>query len=210
MKGVFSRFLLIIALCVASVQASQAQFDDERIDTSAVDNDPKERERKKFDPKGIFVGLNYSMGLGRSLFFEFAPYVGYRFFDLIAVGAGVPYMLIYNPSFNAASHIFGARAFVRIRPAKETFFSQFYVHGEAEYLKMYLANPNYNPSIINGATNRYNVQAQPAVHVGIGYCNNFTNGLSATVEFLYNILYTRGSNAFNSPFSYRLGLMYNF
>lgn len=201
--------MLLMLFCAAASQAS-AQFDDERIDTSAVDKEPREKERKKFDPKGMFVGLNYSMGLSRSLFFEFAPYVGYRVFDMIAIGAGVPYMLIYSPSLNASSHIFGARAFVRIRPAKTTFLSQLYLHAEGEYLKMYLANPNYNPSIINGGTNRYIVQSQPAVHVGVGYCNNFTNGLSGTVEFLYNVLYASGSNAFNSPFSYRLGLMYNF
>jgi hypothetical protein len=200
----------ILLLTFAGVGSLAAQYDDEVVDTALVDKKPEVRERKSFDMKNIFIGMTYRFAFGQVLLLDVAPYVGYRLFDRIALGVGVPYMYYYSPSSQQSTHIYGVRGFMRLRPITQGFASNFYIHTELEQLNLSLANPNYNPNIPNSGNPRFLRSSATAANLGLGYTNTFTKGIAMTIELLYNALYVQGQSIFNTPFVYRFGVYYGF
>jgi hypothetical protein len=202
-------FWLLLLLFVGTSRLN-AQYDDEVIDTAIVDKKPEVRERKSLDMKNVFIGMTYRLAFGQILLIDASPYIGYRLFDRIALGVGVPYMYYYSPNSQQSTHIYGVRGFMRLRPITQGFASNFYIHTELERLNLSLANPNYNPSIPNSGIPRFVPSSATAANIGLGYTNTFTKGIAMTVEFLYNALYVQGQSIFNSPFVYRFGIYYGF
>jgi len=202
-------FLLFLALLFVSNNQLFAQYDDEKIDSNRVEIDQQPgKERKPFTPKGLFVGSILNVAFFNGLFAEISPYVGYRVFDLLAVGVGTGYSVNISIQNQYNYQGYNLRAFAKLRPIKEGGFSQLYFYGEYAQLVGFFNNAAYNPASPTAA--RYVRRSGIATNVGFGYTNNFAEGFGITTEFLYDISFDRTVSIQNSPFSMRFGVYYGF
>lgn len=206
-------FSLCLIYCNPSLKAQQDIDSDEKIDSLIQIKPQKEKIIKpKKDWTGLVLGADYQLGIGSSIYVDFSPYIGYKLYDRVSFNLGIPYMYYYDMSFKESSHVVGARAFVRIRPAVKGFFRSFFVQGEGEYLKCYLGYNAHTtgPTRANTYTTSYIKAGASGFNIGLGYCSNFSNGFSATLLILYNLNYDNLHPVYLSPIVYRLGFMYAF
>ena len=184
---------------------------DETIDTFAqIQNTTKAKEKKQRDYTGLILGADYQFGLGTSVFIDFSPYIGYKFYDRLTINIGIPYMYYYHMTYKESSHVVGLRGFIRLRPIVNGFGKNLFLHGEAEYLNCYLGYNRNTSSTPNYNQNRYIKENANGFNVGIGYVNNFSQGFSATLQVLYNLNYTSNHPVYASPIIFRIGFMYAF
>lgn len=208
---------LVLCVCMLLLAGSwgavAAQYDDEKIDTAIIDKAPEVKERKKMTLKNFFVGSTYRFGLGGVLLLDVAPYVGYRFADIAAIGMGIPYRYVYDIRTQRSSHVYGLRGFLRLRPFKEGMLNSVYLHGELEQLNLEIPNPNYNPSVPNSGIPSHLRSSSTGANVGFGITNNFAQGFGMTIELLYNLLYNSNGAPItirNFPLVFRFGIYYGF
>ncbi len=208
MKKITS-FLLFFALVFASNSQLYAQYDDEKIDSNQVEvNQEARKERKPFTPKNLFVGSILNFGFFNGIFAEVSPYIGYRFFDILAVGVGTGYSVNISAQNQYSYQGYNVRAFGKLRPVREGALSQLYFYGEYAQLVGFFNNAAYNPA--NPGSARYTRRNAIATNLGFGYTNNFAQGFAYTTEFLYDISFDRTVSLNNSPFSMRFGIYYGF
>lgn len=214
MKFIRNLYKCVVPVCclwLGIVASAQAQYvDDERVDS--VTNSVR-RPRKRFNPENMIVGTHFAVGFSNGLSGSLAPYAGYRVFDMLAFGAGVSYLFNMNSYYNTlrTSSVYGASAFLRVRPFAEGYFRSLYLHGELEVLHAELANPSYNPSLPNSGIPQTIARTGPRANVGLGYATNFADGWGFTIEYLYNVLHYQNSlPIYASPFIYRVGAYYGF
>lgn len=217
MKAVIIMFLLVVSSCFFSNLHAQVDSldyvpDDEVIDENHVDDNPKEiKERKKFNPEGMFVGSGMGLFIGRALVIDVSPHVGYRVGKLFMAGIGVPYMYAYELQNRRSHHIYGLRGFMRFRPLGSLdlgFLSSVYLHGEAETLTAASQN-------LASTTPRYVRSSGPSINVGGGFTSNFGRGWGFTTEILINVLAYHpnpsvAARTLGPPFQYRVGIYYGF
>ena len=194
-------FLLLLLLGL--VQQGFAQIDDEAIDTSTVQNTDSRKEREPFEPKNFIIGsvVNFAFnnnGIGG----ELSPYVGYRIFDMLAVGVGGGYA--FNSAFGGNYSLYGYnfRAFGRLRPVREGLFSTVYFAGEYQWL--------INSFPVSTTSNRRNVRRGVATNVGLGITSNFSEGWSYFTEVMYDFSYDNYSSMRGTPLTVRFGFQYGF
>jgi len=212
---------VIVVLCLAlfsyfstNLYAQQDSLDyvpdDEMVDNNQVGEDIKEiKERKKFNPEGMFIGSGMGLFIGSALVIDVSPHIGYRVGEIFAVGVGVPYMYGYELGNRRSHHIYGIRGFARLRPlggVNAGFLSSVYLHGEAEQLTAASQN-------MASSTPRFIRRSGPSVNVGAGFTTNFGKGWGFTTEFLINILAYNpnfAARTLGPPFQYRAGIYYGF
>lgn len=209
------KLMLPACIVLGAATVAQAQYvDDEQVDTmQRQSNTAKQRPLTKFSPKNMIVGSHLTFGFYNGVSGSVAPYVGYRFFDLLAVGAGVSYAFSTTTYYNnvRTSSVFGASIFGRVRPMREGIFRSLYLHGELEALHAELANPSYNPSVPSSGIPQTIARAESRANVGLGYATTFSDGWGFTVEYLYNVLHYRNATPiYSTPFIYRIGVYYGF
>lgn len=205
-------FLLFCCLFSYSTWAQPGRDlpDDEQIDTTNIQQINNRSDVRKQGPvkvENIFMGMNFSLLIGNTLFIEASPYVGYLLGDHIGVGIGGTY--IYTAVFNRSKYIddniYGGRIFINLRPLPHIpNLRGLYLHGEGEYLN--------HSEVRNGQIVRTFV---PAVNLGFGYNTAFDNGFGFTTEFLINALWFSQSKGgqqpvYNTPWQYRVGIYYAF
>ena len=217
MKRVIVVLLLALASCFysniyAQVDSLDYVPDDEMVDDNQVNNDSREiKERKKFNPEGMFVGSGMGLFIGSAFVIDVSPHVGYRVGKIFAAGVGVPYMYAYELGSRRSHHIYGIRGFMRFRPLgglNAGFLSSVYLHGEAEQLTAASQN-------LSSSTPRYIKSSGPSINVGGGFTSNFGKGWGFTTEILVNVLaYHKNPNVssrtLGPPFQYRAGIYYGF
>ncbi|MGH1336795.1 MAG: hypothetical protein ACRBFS_11770 [Aureispira sp.] len=206
MRRYFCLFIVLLAITTSS----QAQIDDEMIDSTVIVN-PRvptaEAKKSILEVDNMFIGMTFSVLFGNFIFLDASPYVGYLLNRHVAVGIGATY--IYTAYFNGGRYVgdnvYGGRLFVNLRPLPDVNTLQgLYIHAEGEYL-------NHTVSSLG----RISREFVPAVNVGIGYNTSFEKGFSITTEFLVNALWFNQiangpAPVYTSPWQYRIGLYYAF
>lgn len=192
---------------------TQAQIDDEMIDSTTIVNprvSVEEKRKSILDVENMFVGMTFSVLFGNFIFLDASPYVGYLLNKHMAVGIGATY--IYTAYLSSGGryigdNVYGGRLFLNLRPLPNVRGLQgLYIHAEGEYLNHTV------PSFRTGVPVREFV---PAVNLGLGYNTAFEKGFSVTTEVLVNALWfnqiTNGpAPVYTSPWQYRIGLYYAF
>ena len=205
----FSSFFAFFCFFIFIHNPLQAQYDDEKIDSSRVEVDTEKKAkkmRKPFSPNNLFVGSILNFGFFNGIFAEVSPYIGYRIFDLLAIGVGTGYAINVSANSRYNSQSYNVRAFAKLRPALRGAFSQFYFYGEyAQITGFFNNNAASTPT-----TPRYTRRNAIATNVGFGYTNNFAKGFGFTYEFLYDLSFDNTVSIQNSPFSMRFGVYYGF
>lgn len=206
-------YLILVLLLSTSLVSAQI-YDDEIIEDEKVEvqQDKTNSKRPKNDRglspnkiENLFVGLNFSLGIGNTFYLDVSPYAGYKFGDMLGVGAGLTYIYFADVINSYDDNIYGGRLFVKFRPFKEQrFLNTFNLHAELEYLN--------HSEYVNGKLERVFV---PAVNVGLGYNTNFSKGFAFSFDFLINVLWFQRlnqglSNVYSIPWMYRTGIYYAF
>jgi len=214
MKRILIMLLLAYFGCATNMQAQVDSLDyvpdDEMVDDNQASEDIKPiKERKPFNPEGMFVGSGMGLFIGSAFVIDVSPHVGYRVGEFFAVGVGVPYMYAYELVNRRSHHIYGIRGFARLRPlggVSAGFLSSVYLHGEADQLISASQN-------IASSTPRFLQRSGPSINVGAGFTSNFGKGWGFTTEFLINVLAYSPNFAgttLGPPFQYRAGIYYGF
>lgn len=213
-RGILCLFLLLLCnLLSFDVKAQNDDYyNDESIDTLVKVKTNNKANKALRDYSGLVLGADYQFGIGNTIYIDFSPYIGYKFYDRLSINIGIPYMYYYNFTYKETSHVVGARAFVRLRPAISGFFKNIFLQGEAEYLQCYLGyNSNSSgPTSNQSQGNRYIKESAEGFNIGLGYSSSFSKGFSATLLLLYNLNYQNSHPVYFSPLIYRLGFMYAF
>ena len=205
---------LILMLLFSTSQVFAQIYDDEIIEDEKVELKQNEKINRKPQKdralsankiENLFVGLNFSLGISNTFYLDVSPYAGYKFGDMLGVGAGLTYIYFADIINRYDDNIYGGRLFVKFRPFKEQrFLNTFNLHAELEYLN--------HSEYVNGQLERVFV---PAVNVGLGYNTNFSKGFAFSFDFLINVLWFQRinqglSNIYSIPWMYRTGIYYAF
>lgn len=193
------RIILYVFILLNSVAFAQEE--------PTYDNSPRtiNESNNKDWYKNLVVGSYVGLGYNNGWLLDFSPGVGYSFLnDFAVVGVGAAYVYaesIRNLDYTDKFNTIGPRAYAQINV-----FSNFYLHGEYQYLTYRLKRVYKN---LDFTENLYGL-SEPVVFVGAGYTGNFADGLSFYTEFLIDLKYNIETSPRISPITFRMGVFYGF
>jgi len=154
----------------------------------------------------IYVGGNFSLGIGTITLIEVSPLAGYNITRTLSAGIGTTYMFYsYRDPFQSyRTSFYGGRIFSRFVPLPDA-LPAFFLHGEIESLSAERLETNPITGIFE-LKRRF----VPAYMAGIGIRQPAGQNSFFTLTLLYNFADdgTFGSTIYPSPFQLRVGYIF--